>query len=625
MTKNPKIIAQRQRRKFKKPPPSPENFGEKIFIIISMLIIAVSIIARIVMFVEYRSLWLDEALLAESIVSRNWAELLVPPLSNGQSAPILYVIAVKVICSILGASENSLRLFSLFSFLGLLVCEWIFLKKILKIDNIKTWLVLALTAVVPNYIYYSNELKPYMSDAFFVVLALLLHAFYTQNKLSLIKLTVFYVLILGFCTPAIFFVGGILAAEFLALALARDKIGALNIAMTGVSIIAIFGLYYYWWMLPVQKIMDADWNKFPDRTLFEVFSIVLVISLYLLYTRKKLPFIYLTAFYVLILGFCPPAAFFAGGILILELLIEVFARGRERLIPISARVLSIAVIFGLYYLLRTQFVSESITSFLNNTRGKTKLIAELIGIFDSTVVKGFDSTLVYVFVPFALLGVYSLIKQKNKIVYSIILSMFFAVLASSIGKWPLNPRLWMFLPAVILLYSSAGFDFISKINNIVIKRAVFCLFLGITLNWVYEAGLNTFKGRIYVTREEPNPLIQYVKDHIKNDEKLYVYKAAIPTLKFKNDYKTKIGRVTQDNIIYGVSREEWNQNKLGPELMSILRYPKVYLLFQHWKMGIEPGLNVLQRYGTVTLIMDNVQTPLFYFKAYDNVNMQNQP
>ncbi|MCL1967319.1 MAG: hypothetical protein FWF67_05505 [Fibromonadales bacterium] len=621
------IIAQRRKPKTPPPPQLLEKFGEKIFIIISAMIIAFGIATRIHTFIDYRSLWLDEALLAESIVFRNWAELFMPPLSNGQSAPILYVAAVKAICSVLGNSENSLRLFSLFSFFGLLVCEWLFLKKILKMDNIKTGFVLALTAVIPSYIYYSNELKPYMSDAFFVVLALLLHAFHTQNKLSLAKLTFFYILILGFCTPAVFFIGGILAAEFLTLALARDKMGTLNIAMAGVFIIAVFILYYYWWMLPVQKIMDADWNKFPDKSLFEVFSIALVISLYLLYVKKKLPLVCLTIFYLLILGFCPPAVFFAGGILVVEILIEIFARDRKRLVPILAYMLSIAVIFGLYCLLRTQFVSESIAGFLNNTQGKVKLITEVKGIFDSTVNKGFNSTWVYAFVPFALLGIYSLVKQRNKIAYSVTLSMFFAVLASSIGKWPLNPRLWMFLPAVILIYSSAGFDFISKINNIIIKRAVFFLFLGITLNYAgYDLFL--FKYGTYIYEQEVNPLIQYVKDNIKDDEKLYVYSVAVPAVKFKNGYNTlRIGKkATRNNIIYGVNREEWNQNGLGPELISILNSRKAYLLFQHYShIGINPGLNVLQQYGKVTLVLNNDNTPLFYFKAHDNANVQDQP
>jgi len=594
-----------------------EKYGEKFFIIISALIIvAVGFVGRTILFIKYRSLWLDEALLAESIITRNWAELLTQPLSNGQSAPILYVVVIKAISSIyFGPSEISLRSFSLFSFLWLLVCEWFLLKEILKMDNIKTGFVLALTAVVPSYIYYSTELKPYMSDAFFVVLALLLYAFYTQNKLSLIKLTFLYVLILGFCTPAIFFIGGILVSEFLTQAFAKDKKHAIHIAISGVFILAVFGLYYYWWLALAVQDMDTYWNKSLDKSLFEVFFIILAISLYFLYSQKKLPLIYLSIFYVLIIGFCPPVVFFAGGILIVELLAAAFAKNKKLFVSILIQVSSIAVIFGLYYLLRTTFVSESLSNFLNNPDGKTKFITEVKNIFSSTVVKGFDSTLIYALVPFALLGIYSLIKQRNKIAYSVVMSMIFVVLASSIGKWPLNPRLWMFLPAIVFLYSSVGFDFISKNNNIVIKRMVFCLFFGITLNYAYE-GLNIFKDGVYHEIEEVNPLIKYVKDNIKNDETFYVYSAAVPAVKFKNGYKSlKIGKSTRNNIIYGVNREEWAKNELGPELISVIESRKAYLLFSHHWMRIDPGLSVLSQYGTVTLVKEFHTTPLFYFKA----------
>ena len=364
--------------------------------------------------------------------------------------------------------------------------------------------------------------------------------------------------------------------------------------------------------------LHKNYGTDPDKSLFEVFSIVLVISLYFLYTWKKLPIIYLTIFYLLILGFCPPAVFFVGGILVVELFATAFAKNKKLFFSILIQTISIAAIFNLYYLLRKSFVSESLTNFLNNPDGKTKLVREVMNIFSSTVTHDFDSTLIYAFVPLALLGIYSLIKQKNKVAHSVALSMLFAVLASSIGKWPLNPRLWMFLPAIVLLYSSVGFDFISKSNNIIIRRAVFCLFFGITLNYVYYAcaGLNIFKEGIYHDIEEVNPLIKFVKDNIKDDEILYVYNPTIPAFKFKNGYKSlRIGKSTRNNIIYGANREEWAKAELGPDLDSIIKSRKAYLLFSHQWMGIDPGLSVLAQYGTVTLVKETYNTPLFYFEV----------
>ena len=53
-----------------------KNNRENIFTIASIVIIILSIIVRIIMYAKVRSLWVDEALLAENFVTRNCSELL---------------------------------------------------------------------------------------------------------------------------------------------------------------------------------------------------------------------------------------------------------------------------------------------------------------------------------------------------------------------------------------------------------------------------------------------------------------------------------------------------------------------------------------------------------------------
>jgi len=561
-----------------------EKSGGKIFVAVSALVVCVGIAVRIVMYTKCRSLWLDEALLAESIVSRSWGELLASPLSNEQSAPVLYVIAVKAICSVCGYSEFSLRVFSFFSFLGLLLCEAVFLKKVLKTDDIKTAFVLVITTFVPSYVYYSNELKPYMGDAFFVVLTLLLYAFYAQNRISLVKLTVCYALIFGFCTPAIFFIGGILTVEFWAAVFAKDKKHAIYVLISGLSVSALFGLYYYWWMLPISGVMGNLWSKSFDKYRFSAFSIVFVIVLYFLYalrSQKK------------------PSLFFVGGISVGKFFAAIFAKSGKRVVLIFASILSIAAAFGLCYRAWPSFVSGALDNI--------KHIFAPSG--------NVNSKWVWVLVPFALSGIYSQVKQKNRLACSVVLSVLFACLAMSIGKWPPAGRLWLFLPAIILIFSAVGFDLISKIGDIVIQRAVFCLFSVIAVYYTVSC-FGMFKDGVYRPNQEVNPLILYVKEHIKSDEKLYVYPPAASVLKFKNGYNVnKIGKTDKDNIIYGVSREEWNNAARGAEIDTIIKSRKAYLLFQHFWFGIDPGLAVLQKYGTITAVLDNYDTPLLYFEA----------
>ncbi|MDR2593996.1 MAG: hypothetical protein LBC87_04415 [Fibromonadaceae bacterium] len=491
---------------------------KNILIFASIAIVAMSVIVRIIMYIKCRSLWLDEAMLAESIVLRNWLELLTPPLASAQSAPILYVIAVKAIGSIFGYSERSLRIFSFFAFIGLLICEVIFLKKIFNFSNCRIAFVVVMSALLPSYICYSNELKPYMSDAFFVLLTILLYFYYMQNKIKLPVLTVLYILILCFSSPAVFFIGGTLLFEFISAILNKNKKQMLYIAISGITILVVFALYYHWWMSPVSEAMKAYWDD---------------------YARKK------STIYRI-----------------------VFILSDER------------NIFSLYFY-------------------------------------------VWFFVPFALLGIYSLCKSKNKIACSLALSLLFAFLASSIGKWPLVDRLWLFLPTIVFIFATIGADIVlNKIkakNRNIMSAVGFSFLLVITLYLSIICLEFISRDRMYVGQNEINPLISYVQENIKYNEKLYVYQNAIPAFRYKNGYNaTKIGNAANNNIIYGTNIEEWNVGILGNDMQSIiLENKKIYLLFAHHFGIIDGGLLVLQKYGTLTEIMDYAGTLLLYFERDD--------
>jgi len=486
------------------------KYRERIFIFASIGIVAMSVVVRIIMYIKCRSLWLDEALLAESIVSRNWLELLVSPLSNGQSAPVLYVITVKLIGATFGYSEFSLRVFSLFTFVGLLTCETVFMKKVFNLSNYQIAFVVVMTALLPSYIWYSNELKPYMSDAFFAVLTILLYFYYTQRKIKLPILTALYILILGFSSPGIFFVGGVLFSEFLVAVFNKNKRNIICISLSGIVILAVFGLYYHWWLSPASEAMKIYWD---------------------------------------------------------------------------------------------------------NVASKETIINRIIKIFKPGVGRS-ASNVVWLFVPFALLGFYSLIRQKDKIAYSMGLSIFLVFLASAIGKWPLSGRLWLFLPVIILIFTPIGFDFVydkiksPKITEIVGLSLLFVIMVCFMVYCAQYVG-----DKMYFSCQEVNPLISYVKKNIKDDEFLYVYPPVKYAFSYKNGYGiSKIGNTTKDNIIWGINRDEWNESVVGNELRSILENKKTYLIFQHYWVGIDKGLAVLRNYGTLTEVMNVYNTPLYYFE-----------
>jgi len=368
-----------------------------------------------------------------------------------------------------------------------------------------------------------------MSDAFFAILSLLLYSYYTRGKIKLPALTGFYILILGFSSPAIFFIAGILSSEFLTVVFTKEekKRKTLFVLISGITVIAVFSLYYYWWMLPGTDAMKVYHSK--ANNIQEVISRILKI-------------------------FTP------------------HVKGR-----------------------RVDWDDAA------------------------------NSQFVWFFVPFALLGIFSFIKSRNKIVYSIAMSLFFTIFASTIGYWPVTGRLWLFLPAIVFVFIPAGLTYIyDKIKREEITRLVeifvfSAIIIILSINCLRYTG-----NRMYLESQETNPLIDYVKKNIKDNEKLYVFGRGQFALKYYNGYaKTKIGYVVNDNnIIYGKNNnrtrpkfhDETAADSLGDELRSILENEKTYLMFATSGDRINEGLLALQKYGTLTLVMNAHNTLLYYFE-----------
>jgi len=532
--------------------------AEKGLIFASIAIVVMSVIVRIIMYIKCPSLWSDEAYLAENIVSRNWLELLATPLINLQSAPVLYIIAVKAIGSIFGYSEGSLRIFSFFAFIGLLICEVIFLKKIFNFNNCKIAFVVVMSALLPSYIWHSNVLKPYMSDAFFVLLITLLYFYYTQGKIKLPILTGLYILILGFSSPAVFFIGGTLLFEFISTILNKNRKQMLfYIAISGIVILAIFAVYYHWWMEPATEGMKIWWDGYAKN---------------------------------------------------------------ESIIHRIMSIFSSSINWDVYY--RNQSKMHQIMSMLfssiNWDNYEQSRIHQIVSIF-SFIKENLCNVFVCFFLPFALLGIYSLCKSKNKIACSLALSLLLAFLASSIGKWPLATRLWLFLPAIVFIFTPIGADIVlNKAKNKKIISAIEFSFIATIVLCLSVNCLGFAKHKMYFITQETNPLISYVKENIKDDEKIYVDGYATFTFRYKNGYNaTKIGNVADNNIIYGKARTSWaDADLLENDIQSILENKKTYLLFTttYYSNYIEKGLAVLRKYGTLTEIMNVYDTPLYYFE-----------
>lgn len=176
-----------------------------------MLCIGVGLISHIVPYVFNRSLWIDEAMLANSICTRPLSQLVSSGLDWGQSSPVGWLFIVKLITMIFGISETALRMWSLITAFGCIALVYLLLSG--KVENNYALLITAIFSLTDRYIYYSNELKPYMSDNFCCLMTLFVWQKYKEKKFSLLFVVIVFSVLIWFSFSAVFFVAACMVIE----------------------------------------------------------------------------------------------------------------------------------------------------------------------------------------------------------------------------------------------------------------------------------------------------------------------------------------------------------------------------------------------------------------------------
>ena len=218
----------------------------------------VGFVLRLRQYLANRSLWLDEAMLTNNILSRNFGGLF-QQLDNNQGAPIGFLLVQKSITLLLGDSEFALRLFPLAA--GALALALMFLL-VRKISNpIAGNLALGFFAIAPSLVYYSSEVKQYSSDvAITLALSLLLirsakspdvapsHA--PQSRGTLDSATEAVLLALAgavaawFSHPAFFVIGALGLALFVPAVISKNRQRIITLVIIAIVWILNLGALY---------------------------------------------------------------------------------------------------------------------------------------------------------------------------------------------------------------------------------------------------------------------------------------------------------------------------------------------------------------------------------------------
>ena len=138
------------------------------------LLVLLGAVIRLRQWAGARSFWIDELYVHESIRSRGFGRLASEPLLEGQSAPVGWLWSHRLAYDLFGGGERAQRLPELLSGIAALVVLALVARLVL--EPAVAPVAVAVAALSPPLIRYSNELKPYGFDVLLVVVVLLLAA-----------------------------------------------------------------------------------------------------------------------------------------------------------------------------------------------------------------------------------------------------------------------------------------------------------------------------------------------------------------------------------------------------------------------------------------------------------------
>lgn len=184
--------------------------GLRVVPLLTLAALGSGVLLRLLQYAVNRSLWLDEALLASSILSRGFADL-AEPLRYGQTAPYGFLLLVRAAVELLGESEYALRIVPLAGGLAALLVFAVLARR--SLQDVDFVVAVGLFALSPFLIYYSSEVKQYSLDVL-ISTSLLLLAFGAigerrHSAASLVPLTLVGMIGVWLSQPSIFILASI--------------------------------------------------------------------------------------------------------------------------------------------------------------------------------------------------------------------------------------------------------------------------------------------------------------------------------------------------------------------------------------------------------------------------------
>jgi hypothetical protein len=211
---------------------------------IAVIFLAVAgAILRIDAYLQNRTLWIDEAMLARNVLGRTIAQLM-QPLAYAQGAPLGYLAADKLAVLLLGRNEYGLRLISILSGTAALAVFGMLTTRAL--DQKTRVVACALFAACPPLVYYSAEAKQYASDTLVstVLLYCAIRLYESESTTAYVMLGVVGSIAIWLSHPAVFILGTIGLSIAWSAVRAKDATRLVAVCLIAIAWIGSVGAVY---------------------------------------------------------------------------------------------------------------------------------------------------------------------------------------------------------------------------------------------------------------------------------------------------------------------------------------------------------------------------------------------
>jgi len=227
-------------------------------------------------------------------------------------------------------------------------------------------------------------------------------------------------------------------------------------------------------------------------------------------------------------------------------------------------------------------------------------------------------------------------------IVAIYVALLASLVASNLGFLPISPRIFIFVYPLAMVGIVYTMQFISgEVDGVLSRKPV--RILAILLVCVICLGdftYNVLHRQFISDREQLSTSIEYVAEHKRQEDYIYVDCQAIPLYSYLTDYENKLddlnysGDITIGNTIIG--EEYYNhigdmaysyvsdpyEDELATVVKDITQHHTVWLLFAHEVPASVSDnaqyqlLGELSEYGTVDLEYEYQETPVYLFTRF---------